>query len=68
MGGYQTGQILWYFYQIITDKYNIMEHNNSPRSITKKSVLRHVRLIFFTCFAKSCDFRCDFYGKNSRKQ
>lgn len=67
MGGCQTNQILWYFYQIITDKYNIMEHNNSPRSITKKSVQRIEGLIFFTCFAKSCDFRCDFYEKNSRK-
>lgn len=37
MGGYQTNQVLWYFYQIITDKYSIMEHNNSPRSIKKIS-------------------------------
>lgn len=32
---WKTNQILWYFYQVITDKYNIMEHNNSPRSIMK---------------------------------
>lgn len=35
MGGCQTSQMLWHFYQIITDKYNIMVHDNSTRSIMK---------------------------------
>lgn len=28
----KTNQIIWYFYQVITDKYSIIGLNNSPRS------------------------------------
>ncbi len=64
----KTNQILWYFYQVITDKCSIIGLNNSLRSITKKSVLRYVGLIFLPVSLKVVIFMGKIQGSSSIKE